>query len=133
MAKKNSSNRKINNSPWSPGGGFWTSTRATYSNKGFTFDFLEDYFIDMTMKLSEGDIREMLVFLKSRPELTESYASALFNLFMNPKKRLFSEDLIIEFYNDTRRSRSVNSQVDFLKVYGKLLDGMPRLKLLISL
>ena len=131
MAKTNNSNQ---NSPWTSGGGFWTSTGSTYSNKGFTFEFLEDYFIDMTMSIPEERIREMLLFLKSRDELIEAYVSVLYNLFMHPKKRLFSEDLIIEFYGDTVRSGKFNStKFDFEKAYREFLDKMPKLRLLMSL
>jgi hypothetical protein len=86
-------------------------------------------FMALTREIPEDVIKIMLVYIKSVDEKT--YIDCLDSLMYQPHVRLFSEDFILEYIEDV-----LKNHVGLLRLenfYGKYLDNMPRLKLLLKL
>jgi hypothetical protein len=95
-------------------------------------DDIEDRFIEVTSHLSEDDVSAMLDKLKSFSE--RSYHKSLIGLISYPNYRQLSERFLTERFTDIKRSiKMFNSKFRFEMVYGKTLDAMPGLKLLIEM
>jgi hypothetical protein len=95
-------------------------------------DDIEDRFIEVTSHLSEEEVSAMLDKVKAFSE--RSYLKSLANLISYPNYRQISEKMITERFTDINRAIGMfNSKFRFAMVYGKILDSMPGLKLLLEM
>lgn len=95
-------------------------------------DDIEDRFIEATSHLSEEDVSAMLDKVKAFSE--RSYLKSLISLVSYPNYRHVSEKFLTERFTDISKSISMyNSRFRFDMVYGKKLDSMPGLKLLLEM
>jgi hypothetical protein len=95
-------------------------------------DDIEDRFIEATAHLTEDDVTRMLDSVKRFSD--RSYYKSLINFVSYPNFRTPSEKFLMERFQDVSSGLEVfRTGFRFEMVYGKLLENMPGLKLLIQM
>jgi hypothetical protein len=124
----------------STGGGISTGGNIIFSNaSGWAnidefrnSDDIEDRFIEVTAHLSEDDVAKMLDSTKRFSE--RSYFKSLVNFVSYPNFRTPSEKFLMERFQDISKGLEIfRGSFRFDMTYGKLLETMPGLKLLIEI
>jgi hypothetical protein len=95
-------------------------------------DDIEDRFIEATAHLTEDDVTKMLDAVKKFSD--RSYYKSLVNFVSYPNFRAPSEKFLIERFQDISNGLGIfRTSFRFEMVYGRLLENMPGLKLLIQM
>jgi hypothetical protein len=95
-------------------------------------DDIEDRFVEATAHLTEDDVAKMLDAVEKFS--VRSYMKSLISFISFPNFRSPSEKFLMERFEDISRSLEVyRTGFRFEMVYGKLLETMPGLKLLIQM
>ena len=94
---------------------------------------LEDIFINMVKDLAEDQVSAMLDTVKRMQP--SNYGSCLLSLVSYPNFKQMSEKFMVDRYEDINAASKSRSgrEFDYAKIYGRLLDAMPALKLLIEM
>jgi hypothetical protein len=103
--------------------GVWATLGAMDDHEDF-----KDIFIKITAHLSEEDVSKMLSEIKAANYMM--YKLCLYNLISFPNFRLMSEKFLIETFEDYQDRLE---RLNFEMVYGKILDDMPGLRLLLKI
>jgi hypothetical protein len=103
--------------------GVWATLGAIDDHEDF-----KDIFIKITAHLSEEDVSKMLSEIKAANYMM--YKLCLYNLISFPNFRLMSEKFLIETFEDYQDRLE---RLNFEMVYGKILDDMPGLRLLLKI
>jgi hypothetical protein len=95
-------------------------------------DDIEDRFIEATAHISEDDVAKMLDEIKRFSD--RSYFKSLINFVSYPNFRTPREKFLMERFQDISKGLEIyRTGFRFDLVYGRLLDTMPGLKLLIQM
>jgi hypothetical protein len=91
---------------------------------------LEETLVEATMDLTEEQISKFLdVYKQSK---SKTYLDKLKTFTHSPQLRIFSEDFLIEKYNDIRKAEQ-GELLKFEHYYKDLIKDMPALKLLMEM
>jgi len=103
--------------------GVWATLGAIDDHTDF-----KDIFIKITAHLSEEDVSKMLSEIKTHNQIM--YKLCLVNLISFPNFRLMSEKFLIDTFDDYKDRLD---RLNFEMVYGRILDTMPGLRLLLKI
>jgi hypothetical protein len=133
ITSKNSSGIFISSNLSNSIGGI--SSSSNIFNWGDSHKDPSEIFIKVTRHITDDHVIGILNSIKEKKDFHNYYLKCLLNLISFPNYRLMPESFLTEKFEEIQEfSYSSTGKVfDFEMIYGKLLDDMPALKLLLKL